>query len=146
MVEWNNLKIELKWTECLKKWANEKNEWIMNGLMNEWMNEWMNKYLKGGKIECSIPDAKLISLFWIWKSKVEVTKKQKKQKQVISGHFDTLVRSYMCSHMVISLHMTNLWYQDISFVQLQGFKKTFAKLYLSYCGGHSEPKTAKQVE
>ena len=32
--EWNNLMIELKWTECLKKWANGKNEWI-----NEWMNE-----------------------------------------------------------------------------------------------------------
>ena len=107
----------------------------MNEFMNEWMNQWMNTKLKGGKIECSIPDAKLISSFWIWKCKVKVTKKKpknKKAKKVISGHFDTLVRSYMCSHMVISFHMTNLWYQDISFVQLQGFKKNFAKLYLSY--------------
>ena len=102
--------------------------------MNEWITEWTNKSLRGGEIECIIPDAKLISSFLIWKCKVKVTKKNqktKKQKQVISGHFDTLVRSYMCSHMVISFHMTNLWYQDISFVQLQGFKKNFAKLYLS---------------
>ena len=42
----------------------------------------MNKYLKGGKIECSIPDAKLISSFWIRSSKVKVATKNAK-----TGHF-----------------------------------------------------------
>ena len=56
------------------------------------------------------------------------------QEMAIFGHFRpfcSLVRRLMCSPMVISFHMGDGWYQDISLIQLQTFKKIFTKLCLS---------------
>ena len=75
------------WMKQLEDWI--KVDWVFKEMSKwkkwmdyEWINEWMNKYLKGGKIECSIPDAKLISSFWIQSSKVKVATKNAK-----TGHF-----------------------------------------------------------
>ena len=52
---------------------------------------------------------------------------------LISCHCDSLVRSYMRSHMVISFEMCTMGYQSISSVQLSKCGKIFIK-YLPYSG------------